>query len=273
MIIHANVLEVSPDLVASCDVMLTDPPYAPHVHEHAMSSRTAGAGPVKRVLGFGALTPELRAYLALCAAIIPRWSIVFSDLESTHLWRDAMAAAGVEYIREVPWVRWSQPQISGDRPPSGAEAVLHFHGRAKKSWNGPGGLVCYDSRAMRCANKHPTEKPLDLALTLVSSFSDVGETLFLPCEGRGTFAQACRLLGRDCVAVELDAVWACDAEIRTTQPYDARDRAKAAEWAQSWRAEAERALEENTDPRCQPSRDRAQRRIDDAERVEKELAK
>lgn len=285
MIIHANVLDIPPDLVASCDVMLTDPPYSAHVHENAMSSRTAGAGPVSRDLGFGPLTDDLRTYLALCASVVKRWSIVCCDLESTHLWRASMAAVGVEYIRELPWIRWSQPQISGDRPPTGAEAVLHFHamgpagprgGAPKplaKTWNGPGGLTHYDATSMRGNDKHPTEKPLALGLTIVASFSNPDETLFLPCEGRGTFAQACRMLGRDCIAVEGDSIWAAEAELRTTAPYDKRDRAAAAAWGEAWYLEAIRALEENTDPRCQPSRDRAQRRLDDAERVRKELNK
>jgi site-specific DNA-methyltransferase (adenine-specific) len=282
MIIHSNCEDVPLDLIAECDVMITDPPYSPHVHENATSTRTGGVGPEARDLGFAALTPSLRDYIAACARVMKRWSVVFTDFEGFEAWRTAMAAADLEYIRPVPWIRWSQPQISGDRPPTGAELVGVWHAMGprgprggdprplKKRWNGGGGLTHFDQRCMRGLDKHPTEKPLDLMLELVADFSDPGETVFDPCVGRGTTALACRILGRNCVGVERDATEAALAEAREAAPLTPRDRVRAIEWAAKARAEAE-AIPEPADDSMAPCWERAQRKIDAVARVESAL--
>lgn len=221
--------------------MIVDPPYAPKVHSKAVSAGTGGAGVRKRDLGFGHLTTELMMRLALYASEVRRWSVVFCDRESSHLWRAAMGVYGVEYVRDVPWVRWSQPQMSGDRPPTGAESILVFHAPrgakhpagggidGKMWWNGPGNRVAYRSevidtegvplddsgavardagyyaKSLRGRDKHSCEKPLDLMLALVSDYSDPGETVFDPCAGSGSTLVAAALLGREAFGVERDA--------------------------------------------------------------------
>lgn len=159
---------------ADADCMIVDSPYAPKVHAKAISAGTGGAGVRKRDLGFACLTPALMNRVASYAAQVRRWSIVFTDLESTHLWRKAMHTHGVEYVRTVPWIRWSQPQMSGDRPPTGAEAICIFHrthgmtrsGRIKpmqKRWNGPGNRVAYRSEDVAEAAPSPAEDSSPLA--------------------------------------------------------------------------------------------------------------
>jgi len=222
------------------DVVITDPPYSAHVHASAMSSRTGGAGPVVRDLGFASITDELRNAI-IRSVERARWACVFTDFEGMREWFNACSAqvdvmpvrgARAGYIRTVPWVRWSQPQISGDRPPSGAEAVMLFHGKrpGKKRWNGPGGLTHFAARAMRGANKHPTEKPIDLALSLVSYFSDPGETVLDPCAGSGVIGVACRLLGRKYLGFEINPEWAEKAALREVSPLSDRDRKRVEEW-------------------------------------------
>lgn len=278
MILVTNT-EFNSDFVASqlprVDAMITDPPYSDHVHDNAMSSCTAGAGPVDRDLGFDALTSEAQALTAFVAAnCVNRWSVVFSDLEGAHGWRCAMRDAGAEYLREIPWVRWAQPQLSGDRPCSGAEAVLHFHAQTigprggvypiAKQWNGPGSLTHYSRRSLRGSGKHPTEKPLALALDLVSYFSAPGEVVLDPFGGAGTVAQACRLLGRSCVLLERDKVWADFADLRTRTALTARDAKGLSEWAETTFADAERVpapkAADGSDVRTW---ERAQRRLED----------
>ncbi len=278
MIVHADALTHALELAPECDTLIVDPPYSEHVHANTASMGTAGAGPHVRPLGFTSLTPALQETIAACAAAVRRWSVVFTDLEGTYAWRHRCDFKGAEYVREVPWIRWSQPQLSGDRPPSGAEAVLHFHaqkigGRGGRSpvakrWNGPGSLTHYARRCLRGADKHPTEKPLDLMLDLVSWYSDPGETVFDPCAGAGTTALAARLLGRECVALELDATWAAHATARELDALSDRDRERATEWVTSTLNEAERVpapkAADGSDVRTW---ERAQRRIADAARV------
>jgi DNA methylase len=286
--INADFRALDPDTYASCDVMITDPPYSEHVHSNAVSTRTGGVGPRDRDLGFEHLSPEDRGFLACVASSVQRWSIVFCDLESTHLWRQAMADAGVEYVREFSYIRWSQPQVTGDRPCTGAEAILHFHsmhpygprgGAPKpkaKAWNGYGGWTHYASKALRGDGKHPTEKPLDLMLTLVASFSNPGDTVVDPCAGAGTTGLACLLLDRDCVLVEQNTQWAERAETRcsTLDGFTkGKEWARAADWVSArlgeirgqWGGKDEPAL----DAIDRPSWDRSMRMLDAVQRVAK----
>lgn len=230
-------------LGVGADAMIVDPPYADRVHTKATSARSGGSGVQSRDLGFDCLSSELMARIALYASQVRRWTLVYTDVESSHLWREAMALAGVEYVRAVPWVRWTQPQLSGDRPPSGREEVLFFHRAAgvkrgvsqlkagvpqalvflescvkpaRKAWNGPGNLTSLEHKALRAArgataDKHPTEKPLDQLLDLVSWVTDPGETVIDPCGGSGTTALACALLGRGAIVLEQDKAWRVNA--------------------------------------------------------------
>jgi hypothetical protein len=287
MIIHDDC--TNPDLLnsyAECDVMIADFPYSPHVHENAMSSHTlASGGPKARDLGFAALTPELREFGCLVASLMARWTVVFSDLQGAHLWDRDMDRAGLECIRWLPWVRWSQPQQSGDRPPSGAEAVCAYHvqtigargGRKpiSKHWNGSGGLIALEERSLRGADKHPTQKPLDVMLTLVSAFSDPGETVLDLVAGYATTEVAAILLGRQCVSVERDAAWAergaARVEDATKGLLDKRDADRAAEWCAKWEAEARSVPEPRGDAKQRASMlrtwQRAQQRLADVLRV------
>jgi site-specific DNA-methyltransferase (adenine-specific) len=281
------------------DVMITDPPYSPHVHSAAISAGTGGAGVRKRDLGFGHLTPALMTRIAEYAAQVRRWSVVFTDVESVHLWIDAMRAQGVEYVRTVPWVRWSQPQMSGDRPPTGCECVCIFHapranqGGGKMRWNGPGNRIAYRSedvdaeelarseylaKSLRGRDKYSCEKPLDLMLALVSDYSDPGETVFDPCAGMGTTALAAALLGREAFAIERVEDVATSAarrlEIAVTDTcgtgLSTRDEERACRWLVETRDEASATPA----PKAANGSDvktweRAQRRLADVERLVK----
>ena len=120
---------------------------------------------------------------------------------------------------------------------------------------------------MRGSEKHPTQKPLDLMLTLVSAFSDPGETVLDVCAGAGTTALACRLLGRDCIAIERDRTWAAEASSRETRSLALRDHARAVEWVECVEKEAAEFRAQKT--ATPPALERAKRRVEDAQRVRK----
>jgi site-specific DNA-methyltransferase (adenine-specific) len=293
-VIHADARELAPENFADFDAMITDPPYSAHVHANATSIGSDGHGARARDLGFVHLTPELRAHLAACGSNVRRWSVVFTDYEGGHDWRVDAEAARLEWIRRLPWIRWSQPQLSGDRPCTGSEDVLHFsnepddpdvlHWHAaectragrivpmRKRWNGPGSLTHYFRRCMRGHDKHPTEKPLDLLLDLVCYFTDPGEDVIDPCAGSGTTGLACRLLGRSATLIEADPAWAAHARLRMRGRLSPRDQARAEEWCASVYDEASSVPE----PRAADGSDvktweRAQRRLADVARVAEAL--
>lgn len=305
-------------LLERVHAMITDPPYSPHVHANITSAGTTGdasRGWHRQELAFDPLGAALCKFIADAAAACSGWSLIFSDIESAHVWRAALDAAGAAYLRSVPalpdphgrdcacmggadpceddtdadsgyafalpWVRWSQPQKSGDRPTQGAELVTHAWGSrgGRKSWNGPGSLVAYTVKALRGEDKHRTEKPLDLMLEMVSWFSNPGETVFDPCAGRGTTGQACRLLDREFWGCELDPSEAAMAAARLAGPLSARDRTAAARFVAKQRNEALAclALPRTKHPKTgahtdEKTRARAARRLADADTVERKIA-
>lgn len=232
MIYHADSMTITREWASQFDLMITDPPYSKHVHGNAIS-QSQGGGTRERDLGFGYLTPRLRRQVALCASSVKRWSVIYSDIESSTWLRISCEVSGAEYLRTIPWVRWSMPQLSGTVPPQGFEALLVFHKQAVgkrgglkplgKSWNGPGNLTALrqlevpeelNHTCLRGDTKHKAEKPLDQALDLVSYFSNPGETILDMFAGSGVFGLACTLLGRNYVGLELDPVWVHKAQAR-----------------------------------------------------------
>lgn len=215
--------------------MIVDPPYSSHVHKNAVS-QAPGRGVRDRDFGFGYLSRELQLFIASQAARAKRWSLIYSDIEGLHSWKETCEQAGAKYIRPIPWVRWSMPQLSGDRPPSGCEFVTTFWGtqKGKKSWNGPGNLTHLAHKSLRGEGKHKAEKPLDQALDLVSWFSNPGETVADFTAGAGTTGLACRLLGRKFLGYEIDRdTWeAANTRILTEKLSD-RDQERYDRWQET----------------------------------------
>jgi site-specific DNA-methyltransferase (adenine-specific) len=231
MILNQDCMSITPEWASQFACLITDPPYSRHVHSNTIS-QSAGGGTRERDLGFGYLTPKLRRHVAKVAASVQRWAIIYSDVESSTWLRISCEVAGSEYVRTIPWVRWSMPQLSGTVPPQGFEHLLAFHaqhvgkrgGRRPKGkeWAGPGNLTALraetpeelDQTCLRGDTKHKAEKPLDQALELVSWFSKPGEFVLDCFAGSGVFGLACALLDRHYVGFELDPKWAEIATLR-----------------------------------------------------------
>lgn len=230
---HGDNREVLPTLPnLSVAHVITDPPYSEHVHGKNMrqlrgSGGNAANDGVKRgkvgafSLGFDALETQHRRELAEeFARLISRWVLVFSDAESVHFWREDLEAEGLPHIRQGAWVKLNcQPQLTGDRPAVGSEAVQISHRKGRKKWNG-GGLPAVwaysiaTDRSGRGDRVHTTQKPLDLMLRLVELFTDPGDIVLDPFAGSGTTGVACLRLGRRFIGVERDERYAAIATER-----------------------------------------------------------
>lgn len=200
------------------DVVITDPPYSEHTHKSVQAAKMHandrggkfGADTRRNVdLGFEFLSADLREFSAQqFARLARRWVLVFSDVESDHLWRDDMAAAGLDYVRTGAWVKvGSTPQFSGDRPATGFEAITIMHPTGRKRWNGGGKHALWSvpivlNRSGSDERWHTTQKPLPLMEQLVDQFSEPGETILDAYAGSGTTAVACKRLGRKAVLIE-----------------------------------------------------------------------
>lgn len=213
--------DVLPTL-GTVDHVICDPPYSEETQTNVRSRRMSandrggryGADLRRQVdLGFAHITPDDMAFLACqFARLATRWVLVFSDVESDHLWRAELVEAGLDYVRTGAWVkRGSTPQFSGDRPATAFEAITICHPKGRKRWNGGGKHGLWDvpivlnrSRADKSERVHPTQKPEVLMRHLVCDFTDPGEVILDATAGSGTTGVAAKIEGRRAILIEQD---------------------------------------------------------------------
>lgn len=195
-----EVLRSLPD--ESVDFVLTDPPYSAHVHENAKSNRDGKQG--TKFIDFESITEaELRALFGDVSRIARRW--VVATMEWRHVASfDAAPPDGLRFLRFGVWVKPDgMPQISGDRPAQGWEAIAFMHkGDGRPRWNGGGRSSVFAHNVAR--GLHPTEKPLPLATELVRLMSDDGDLVLDPFMGSGTTLRAAKDVGRRAIGIEIE---------------------------------------------------------------------
>jgi len=197
--------------------VIADPPYSAEVHARSIR-RTylpdVADQPCRRTrsyeFGFAPLTRSLaRALTRHYFRVSARWVIAFSDCETADWWRSEF---GDSYVRQLVWVKdRAMPQISGDRPGSRWESMMLGHAPGRKRWNarpdgGDGNVWQYPVVANCSGHRqdriHTAQKPLDLMLDLLESFTDPGDIILDSHAGSGTTGVAALRLGRRCILIE-----------------------------------------------------------------------
>lgn len=212
-------LEIIPRLGETVDHVLTDPPFNVRTEDIDLAGRT----PMIRDFGdwdegFDP-TPSLEVWNGVMR---PGGSaLVFSsdNLISTYL-------AGLFKPRGL--IVWVKDNPAPQPRPGYVHATeliawLHKEGGAA-TWNA-GGYVPNVLRFPVCAgterSAHPTQKPLALISNLMLRHTSAGECVLDPFAGTLTTAVASKMLGRRCIAIELDERW-CEIGVRrleaTTPP-------------------------------------------------------
>ena len=199
-IYHGDCRDVLPELPA-VDLVLTDPPYSERTHVGARSNRWGTKG--KPFIDFASMSiEEIRDVFALAAKPLDGWPVTFLD------WRyvsrlEEEPPTGLRFIRMGVWVKPdSAPQLSGDRPAMGWEAIGIFHSHSgRMKWNGGGHRAVWTSlRAKRVV--HPAQKPLRLLKRLAAMFSNSGDTILDPFAGSGTVLRAAKDVGCYGIGIE-----------------------------------------------------------------------
>jgi site-specific DNA-methyltransferase (adenine-specific) len=190
----ADAFDVLPTL-DPVDVIITDPPYGPQVHQNART--LTSKGPVA-LIDFDSM-PEER-FIGFCAhavTLAKRWVVMSCDWHYVV----ALEKAGLPLVRFGMWHKLdSAPQFSGDRPGMGWEAIAILHREGKKRWNGGGHHAVWVCKVEH--GEHPTQKPLALVRDWVVKFADPGETVLDPFMGSGTTGVACARLGCKFIGIE-----------------------------------------------------------------------
>ncbi len=207
--------EILPKLGGQADHILTDPPFASETHEGARSMRDRGASEIIPYAAISAL--DIDALLA-GPARPKRWIVATMDYRHTAA-LEASPPAGLRFVRFGVWDKLDTgaPQISGDRPAMGWEAIaiLHADTRGRMRWNAGGKRAVYRHPIAR--GDIPEEKPLGLLSEWVRDFTDEGELILDPWCGHGTTLRAAKDLGRRSIGIEIDPARCAHAAARMRQ--------------------------------------------------------
>lgn len=237
-IYHGDCLEVLRSLDA-VDHTITDPPYArdvyvrlgspnshpPKAGEPANLGRTFKLNNGARVKALAAgeignIDEMLPTVAYEIARLTRRWSIVYSDVESCHLWRMHLELCGMRYVRTGAWVKPDpMPQFSGDRPGTGFEPCTITHAQGAMRWNGGGHAAVWTWNTAKGDDRpdHPCPKPIGLMREQIEQFSDVGDLILDPFMGSGTTLRAAKDLGRRAIGIEIEEKYCAIAVERLRQ--------------------------------------------------------
>ena len=193
----------------SVDAVITDPPYSERTHEGTRSNSDRAKGHGNRVLsgtfGFDSINEaDLRLVMTDLGRITRGW--VVSTLDYRHAFRfDTDPPDGLRTLRVGVWVKPNpMPQISGDRPGQGWEAISFMHRvDVRPAWNGGGKAGVWFNRVAQNEG-HPTSKPLGMVEDWVRLFTNPGDVVLDPFAGSGTTLRAAVNEGRRAIGVELD---------------------------------------------------------------------
>lgn len=168
----------------SIDTIITDPPYADRTHKNALKTDTK-LGSAK-IVNFESFT-ESDLYVAYneMARITKSWIVSNIDYNYAFLF-ETNPPKNMTQKRIGVWVKTNyMPQLSGDRPSQGWEAISYLHKTGKRSiWNGSGKSGNYVSNVSKSTG-HPTPKPLTMVSSFVERFTNYGDTILDPFAGGG----------------------------------------------------------------------------------------
>jgi site-specific DNA-methyltransferase (adenine-specific) len=187
-------LEILPTL-GKVDAVITDPPYGEKTHAGARTD----SGETKLIEFASIDDATFQRFCRMAVDLSNRWVIMTCE------WRHASKAeeSGLPVIRLGVWIKPNgMPQMTGDRPATGWEAVLLMHRSGKKRWNGGGNPAVWVFNKEN--GEHPTTKPQGLIRKWLTQFTDANETVCDPFMGSGTTGVACANLGRKFIGIEIE---------------------------------------------------------------------
>ncbi len=203
-IYHGDCRDVIPSLTLQpVQMVLTDPPYSQRTHAGARTNRIDQRS--QPFIDFASMTEvELVKVFELCAQKLQGWCISFVDWRHmSHL--ESSPPDGLRFVRFGIWDKPNgTPQISGDRPAMGWEAIAILHSKTHRMhWNGGGRRAVWTClRESQCS--HRTQKPLSLVKQLAALFTSPGDLVLDPFMGSGTTLRAAKDTGCRAIGIEIN---------------------------------------------------------------------
>ena len=183
-------MDILPTL-GKVDAVITDPPFDEKTHKGA--DRTFSDIDFAPLVSASDLASKL-------IALSDGWVICFCAFEQLA---DYKLGAGASWIRAGIWDKVSNmPQMTGDRPAQGGEALAIMHRPGRKIWNGGGKAAIWRHLVERGEKQHPTQKPVTLMIELLELFSQPRALILDPFMGGGSTGVAAIQLGRKFIGIE-----------------------------------------------------------------------
>lgn len=207
------------DLGVRADITLTDIPYGPRTKRGARGNR--GKGKTEAIVDFEAFDDQaVLCAIDAMARVTERWIICFMDWEHVGMVK-AYAPDGWDFVRMGIWVKTnSAPQLTGDRPAMGWEALAILHRKGRKRWNSGGHRAVWHhpiARARQKTKRNKTEKPEGLIAELIQDFADPNGLIVDPFMGTGTTCVAAKRRGYRSLGVDIREGEVADAANRCRQ--------------------------------------------------------
>lgn len=206
----------------SADCVVTDPPYSSGGFNE--SGRSAGSstsdilpwlkGDALSTLGMSHLLREFA--LEARRVVKPAGSMhVFCDWKMAGIFAPVIESAGWRYRSLIVWDKGSPGSGQGFRPQH--ELVLHFADPTTTYHAHPGNLIrC--PRVPNVQREHPTQKPLELLVALLTPVCPRGGVVVDPFAGSGSIIEAADRIGA--------TAWVCDADVTHRAAADRRARSE-----------------------------------------------
>jgi len=208
-IIPGDCLEVMKEMPDKCiDLVLTDIPYnIPRLPEQGLRKINKDDA--------NCLTFDLEILLFQLNRVCTGTFYIFCDWSQVSLIRQFFKKENIS-DRYIIWEKTNPSPMNGQYLWLSGIEVCCYGKKPKGAFCG----YCRNTVLRHPSGNshfHPTEKPLDLFIDLVRTSSDEGQLVFDPFLGSGTTAEACKLLHRDFIGIEINPDYCKIAEERLAQ--------------------------------------------------------
>lgn len=209
---HGACIDVLATLpAASVGLVLTDPPYTEGTHVGARTNkgrrgRSGEVGTCALQIDFDSISgPDLMAAFDAMGRVARRWIVATSAYQHVALLEET-PPEGTRFVRCGVWTKVAPtPQMTGDRPATGWEALAILHSVAsgeKMRWNGGGRAAVYHCQA-EMRGQYPTQKPEGLVSRLLLDFAEPADDVLDPFCGGGTTLLCAWRLGHRAVGCDV----------------------------------------------------------------------